>query len=524
MLRLLLPLFFAIEFAIGLPIAAADSPGSAPSPPPNLVVFLVDDLGWQDVSVPMGPETTQFNRRYRTPNLERLAERGVVFTNAYSSSPVCTPTRTSLMTGRHPARNGITYWTLQKDRDTSAKHPRLRNPEWRLTGLDETDVTLPKLLRDVGYRTVHVGKAHFGAVGTPGADPVNLGFETNIAGHGPGGPGSFYGVHDFGAMKRDGKTGPSVWDVPGLEAHHGQDVYLTEVLAERAADEVAKSKTDPRPLFLHFAPYAVHAPIMVNPRYATNYEDLDPREAAYATMIETMDAALGTVLAALEAAGLAENTIVVFASDNGGLSAHARGGAPHTHNAPLRSGKGSAYEGGVRIPMAIAGSPATGLHADGRRVDTPVTTTDLFPTLLELAGVAIPAEHAATLDAISITGLLEEREAAEPPAFDRGLAWHMPHQWGAKGPGIEPFTSWRRGDWKLLYFHDGPRIELYDLAADLGETTDLAASRPEVARRLLLELDAWMTATGANLSIDLATGEPITRPAAFAASIAPAEE
>ena len=174
--------------------------------------------------------------------------------------------------------------------------------------------------------------------------------------------------------------------------------------------------------------------------------------------------------------------------------------------------------------MAIAGSPATGLHADGRRVDTPVTTTDLFPTLLELAGVAIPAEHAATLDAISITGLLEERTAAEPPAFDRGLAWHMPHQWGAKGPGIEPFTSWRRGDWKLLYFHDGPRIELYDLAADLGETTDLAASRPEVARRLLLELDAWMTATGANLSIDLATGEPITRPAAFAASIAPAEE
>ena len=128
MLRLLLPLFFAIEFAIGLPIAAADSPGSAPSPPPNLVVFLVDDLGWQDVSVPMGPETTQFNRRYRTPNLERLAERGVVFTNAYSASPVCTPTRTSLMTGRHPARNGITYWTLQKDRDTSAKHPRLRNP------------------------------------------------------------------------------------------------------------------------------------------------------------------------------------------------------------------------------------------------------------------------------------------------------------------------------------------------------------------------------------------------------------
>ncbi len=512
-----IPLLAVTALATAAASGAEEELVSCGDPPPNLVVFLVDDLGWQDVSVPMGPETTEFNRRYRTPNLERLAAEGVLFTDAYAACPVCTPTRTSLMTGRHPARNHITYWTLHADRDTSARHPRLTNPTWRLTGLDEADTTLPKLLREAGYHTVHVGKAHFGAVGTPGADPVNLGFETNIAGHGPGGPGSYYGVHDFGAMKRDGKTGPSVWDVPGLDEFHGKEVYLTEVLAEKAAEEIRKAHEDGRPFYLNFAPYAVHAPIMANPRHLDHYEELDRREAAYATMIESVDAALGSILAALEETGEAKDTIVVFASDNGGLSAHARGGTPHTHNAPLRSGKGSAYEGGVRIPMVIAG-PGCGLHADGRRIATPVTTTDLFPTLLEFAGVTIPAEHAATLDAASIAGFLRDGQSA-PPAADRGLAWHMPHFWGVNGPGIEPFSSWRRGNWKLLYFHDGPRVELYDLASDLGETRDVMSVHPELVSELLRELDAWMIATGADLSIVTATGESVPRPAAYAAAL-----
>ncbi len=228
---------------------------------------------------------------------------------------------------------------------------------------------------------------------------------------------------------------------------------------------------------------------------------------------------MGHRIRGLERHGLAENTIVVFASDNGGLSAHARGGTPHTHNAPLRSGKGSAYEGGVRIPMVVAGSASTGLHADGRRVSTPVTTTDLFPTLLECASVEIPDAHASTVDATSLVGLLRADAAGAPPSADRGLAWHMPHQWGAKGPGIEPFTSWRRGPWTLLYFHDGPRIELYDLSADLGETSDLAEARPEIVRALLLELDAWIEASQAKLSTELATGRSIPRPATVADSM-----
>jgi arylsulfatase A-like enzyme len=510
---------FAFPTLLGLILLtmAAGPIENADPPRPNVVVFMVDDLGWQDVSLPLGPETTDFNRRYRTPNLERLASRGVVFTDAYAASPVCTPTRTSLMTGRHPGRSGITYWTLYADRDNSTKHPRLKSPPWRLEGLSSDDTTLPGLLQESGYRTIHIGKAHFGAIGTSGADPTNLGFETNIAGHAAGGPGSFYGIHDFGANKRQGKTGPSVWDVPGLDEYHGQDVFLTDVLAEEAEKEIRKKTADGRPFFLHFAPYAVHAPIMANPRHLEHYEGIDRREAAYATMIESADAALGRILDTLDELKLTDDTIVIFASDNGGLSAHARGGQPHVHNAPLRSGKGSAYEGGVRVPMVISGPGRNEIHADGRRISTPVTVIDLFPTVLELTNTPLPAEHAPTVDAESLVGLLRAGGDTEVPSKDRGLAWHMPHQWGASGPGIEPFTSFRRGKWKILYFHDGPRIELYDLANDLGETKNLAEEHPDIVQDLLLALEAWYVDTGATISIDSRTNQPVRRPAAHAA-------
>ena len=500
---------------LAIPVILIATPLLAEEPSPNVVVFMVDDLGWQDVSHPFGPEITPLNRRYHTPNLERLALRGTTFTDAYAASPVCTPTRTAFLTGRHPARTGITYWTLHADRDTSAAHPRLRNPPWRLQGLAEGDVTLPSIFERAGYRTVHLGKAHFGAIGTSGADPTRLGFETNIAGHGPGGPGSFYGIHDFGARKRQGKTGPSVWDVPGLDRYHGRDVHLTEVLAEEAVAEIRRSEDDPRPFLIHFAPYAVHAPIMANHRHLHRYAELHPREAAYATMIETTDAALGRILDTLDDLGLEDDTIVVFTSDNGGLSAHARGGPAHRHNAPLRSGKGSAYEGGVRVPLVIAGPSRLRMIGEGRRVSIPVSVIDLFPTLLELAGIEMPIEHAPTVDGHALTKVLRT-EGETDGLQDRGLAWHMPHQWGASGPGIEPFTSYRRGIWKILYFHDGPRVELYDLQTDLGEARDLAAERPEVTRRLLRELDGWIDRIGADLSIDIESERPIPRPAEFA--------
>ena len=489
---------------------------------PNVVVFMVDDLGWQDLSLPLGPEITPFNRRYRTPNVQRLAASGVTFTDAYAASPVCTPTRTAFMTGSHPARTGITYWTLRADADTSSRHPRLRQPEWRTRGLDDQDTTLPRLLGDAGYRTIHVGKAHFGAIGTPGEDPTKLGFDVNVAGHAAGGPGSFYGIHDFGAMKRRGKEGPSVWDVPGLESVHGRDVYLTEVLAERAVEEIDRSVEEGDPFFLHFAPYAVHAPIMANHRHLDHYPNLDPREAAYATMIESMDDALGRILDRLEEHGIRERTIVVFASDNGGLSAHGRGGRAHEHNAPLRSGKGSAYEGGVRVPLVVSTIDDPG--PQGRRVATPVSIIDLFPTILEWTSTSTPPEHLDSIDGMSITGLLDDQPGTSDPTNDRLLAWHMPHQWGVQGPGIEPFTSIRRGHWKLIYLHDGPRIELYDLSIDLSEWNDLAAERPDVAHRLLTDLDDWIEETGADLSIDVETDQAIMAPREFAKAILPTQD
>ncbi len=472
---------------------------------PNIVVFIVDDLGWQDCSVPMHTERTPFNDRYRTPSLERLAERGVIFRNGYAAAPVCTPTRVALMTGQCPARTHVTYWTLNKDTDTSRPRDDIAAPAWNLNGLQPGAPTLPGLLRDAGYHTMHVGKAHFGARDTPGADPTNLGFDVTVAGHAAGAPGSYYGIHDFRAGKRSGNPDQaSVWDVPGLEPYHGEEIYLTEALTIEATRLLREAAAMHKPFFLDFAPYAVHAPIMVNERYAEQYEGIDPREQAYATMIETVDTALGSILDTLDDLGLTDNTIIVFTSDNGGLSAHARGGEPHTHNAPLRSGKGSAYEGGTREPWVIAWP---GVTDDAGARTEPIITQDLFPTLLAAAGVALPADH--TIDGIDLGPLLRQ----EPwPHADRVLGWNQPHQWGASGPGIWPFTSIRVGDEKLIYFHAKRHFELYDLDQDIGETHDLAGEHPERVRELATIMQQWIDETGAQLSIDKATGEEIKGP------------
>lgn len=485
------------------------SPGLEPDGRPNVVLFLVDDLGWQDTSLPLHDEPTPFNARYRTPNLERLAARGVRFTQAYASAPVCTPTRTSILTGRSPGQNRITFWTLHRDRDTSKAHPLLAAPAWRMNGLGAEDVTLPALLREAGYRTIHVGKAHFGAHGTSGADPRALGFDVNVAGHASGGPASFLGQHHFSLAGRRGEppgSSSSVWDVPGLEAYHGKDIYLTEALAREAVQAVREAAEDGVPFFLNFAPYAVHAPLMANERYLERYADLPPEEAAYATMVETVDAALGAILDLLEELDLADDTVFVYSSDNGGLSAHARSGPPHVHNAPLRSGKGSAYEGGTRVPTVIAWP---GVARPGARCDVPIVSHDLFPTILASAGVPIPAEHAPTVEGSDLAPLLRG-----DPGFEEGraLCWNQPHQWGASGPGIHPFSSIRQGDWKLLYFHAERRFELYNLAHDVGETRDLAATEPERVGELAGALDAWIERVGAQLSVDRETGREVERP------------
>ncbi|MFG0258761.1 MAG: sulfatase-like hydrolase/transferase, partial [Phycisphaerales bacterium JB041] len=494
---------------------------------PNIILFIVDDLGWQDTSVPFHTERTPLNDRYRTPNLEALAARGTKFTNAYASAPVCTPTRTSILTGKAPARTHITYWTLHKDTDTSRHRDDIAAPAWSLNGLQpgEHDL-LPEILRGAGYRTIHVGKAHFGVHDSPGGDPTNLGFTVNIAGHASGGPASYYGLDHFTVAGRQGKpphSNPSVWDIPGLDAYHGHDIYLTEALAIEASRAIYDSVEAGEPFYMNFAPYAVHAPIMGNRKYEPNYPDLDERERAYASMVETYDAALGALVTTLEEAGQLDNTVIIFTSDNGGLSAHARGAAPdgntaHTHNAPLRSGKGSAYEGGTRVPTIIAWPGVTDTGAAERSnavVDTPIVSHDLFPTIVSLAGIAGDFEHG--IDGRDLTPLLTNR----PHLFDstRTLGWNQPHQWGASGPGIWPFTGIRRGEWKLLYFHAGRRFELYNLAADIGETFDLAGEAPTLVSIMADAMTAWIDSTDAQLSIDRSTGNEIERPDTVAAAL-----
>lgn len=496
---------------------------------PNIVLFLVDDLGWQDTSVPLHSQATPFNRFYRTPHMEELAARGTLFTSAYAASPVCTPTRTSIMTGRHPARTRITDWTLLPDvQEQKRTRPGLSvtAPDWNVRGLQPPDTTLPRLLQAAGYRTIHVGKAHFGALGTPGADPASLGFDVNVAGYAAGAPGSYYSEERYG---NTGKEGP--WGVPGLQEYYGTDTYLTDALTQEAAEAIEEVvRAGEQPFFLNMAHYAVHAPIQPDSQYVGPYRrEAGATEAAYASMVEGYDASLGALLEKLRALGVAERTLVLFMSDNGGLSAHARGQTPmgtgpNTHNLPLKSGKGSAYEGGLRVPMIVAwAAPSADAPvqerlpiAAGGRTGAPVASHDFFPTLLEAAGAGVPPGYA--LDGQSFAPLLGETPspgAATPGAATRDTThfWHYPHLWGPRGPGLEPFTAVRAGPWKLIYFYDdGGTYELYHLGRDLGETTDLFEARPAVARRLARQLRAWMKRVGAQTPRERETGAPVALP------------
>lgn len=486
--------------------ASAPSPTAPPRSQPNFIVFLVDDLGWQDISLPLHDVPTPLNERYRTPNVERLAAQGMTFTQAYASAPVCTPTRTSLITGRSPARNHITYWTLNADSDTSAPFPGLLPPAWDVNGLQPDDITLPALLSTAGYRTIHVGKAHFGALGTPGSDPTNLGFDVNVAGHGAGAPASYLASESF---SRD-----SVWDVPGLESWHGGDGFLTEALSAEALAAVRAAVAAGQPFFLNMAPYAVHTPIMANPRHVGDYPGLPPVEAAYASMVAGVDRALGELLDLLDELGIADETVVIFTSDNGGLSAHGRAGEPHTHNAPLCSGKGSYYEGGLRVPAVVRWP---GVTEAGARSTVPIITHDLFQTLLAMADVSLEPEQRGALDGQDITPLLTGGASGASDFSSRPLLWHQPHYWGIPGPGIEPFSAMRQGRWKLIYRHLDRGFELYDLQDDLGERHDLSRSRPQLTRQLAGEMTRQLQRADAQMSLDEESGETVQWPSeAFA--------
>ncbi|MCA8973790.1 MAG: sulfatase [Planctomycetes bacterium] len=466
------PILSLLLLPLLLPACRTDP---APARRPNLVVFLVDDLGWQDLSEPFHSERTTWNERYRTPNVERLCRQGIKFTQAYAHC-VCTPTRVSLMTGINPARHRVTHWTLRRNTATDPELEGMRRPQWNVNGLScdagtERAIAAPTLaqrLAAVGYRTILAGKAHFGAIDTPGADPRNLGFHVNIAGHAAGAPSSYLARQNFLREQRD-----TIWQVPGLERYHGQDLFLTEVLTTEAIAAAQLGVAAGEPFFLYLAHYAVHTPLDADDRFVQRYRDagLPEPEARYAALIEGVDRSLGRVLDWLDRAGIAGDTIVMFTSDNGGLSAHTRAGPKHGHNSPLRSGKGSAYEGGVRVPLAVRWP---GRIAADQVATLPVSVDDVLPTLCELVGADSDCPDGRSYAAC----LLGADQTPHP------LLWHSPHFWGARGPGIEPYSAVRDGDHKLIWFYREQRAELYDVRRDPGETTDLAPSQPELTARL----------------------------------------
>lgn len=488
----------------------------AANPPPNVVLFLVDDMGWQDTSVPFHSEVTPLNRKFHTPSMERLAAAGTKFTQAYACS-VCSPTRVSLMTGLNAARHKVTNWTLRKDAAPDAKHPMLQPPAWNVNGLSPDPATpravcaptLAQLLREAGYRTIHAGKAHFGAMDTPGADPRNLGFEVNIAGHAAGGPGSYLGEQNFSGAWRKADR---VWDVPGLEQHHGKDIFLTEALTIEANKAMDQAVADKKPFFLYMAHYAVHVPFALDKRFYQKYRDagLDNTEAMYAALVEGMDKSLGDLMANLDRHGIASNTIVLFMSDNGGLSVHGRGGTPNTHNAPLSSGKGSAREGGVRVPMLVKWP---GVTAPGSVCKQYVMIEDFLPSILEMTGASAKVKKLPRVDGVSFAPLLRGGTKAARYPRNRALYWHYPNVWGPKGPGIGPSSAIRRGDWKLIYYHTDRRCELFNLAADLGEEHDLIGTERAKAKELAAALTRWLKETKSQMPTDKQTGKPVELPA-----------
>ena len=454
---------------------------------PNFVFFLVDDLGWKD----LGCYGSTF---YETPNIDRLAAEGMRFTNAYAACPVCSPTRASIMTGKYPARIRLTNWI------PGARPGKLLSAEYfHYMKLEE--VTLAEALKEAGYRTCFVGKWH---LGNEPYYPEKQGFDVNIGGNDAGSPPTYFYPYQRGSRS-----------IPGLEEGKAGE-YLTDRLTDESLKLIEQSKGQPFLLYLSY--YAVHIPLEAKKELAERYKakaqrlgleskphfaaDEDwPKTAAgdekwrktlktrilqdhavYAAMIESVDESVGRVMRKLDDLGIADNTIIFFMSDNGGLATAE--GQP-TCNLPLRGGKGWLYEGGIREPMLVKWPSAV---KPGSTCDEPVTSIDFYPTMLEMAG--LPPKPQQHMDGESMVPLLKGTGRQKRQA----IYWHYPH-YSNQGGG--PGGAVRVGDFKLIESYEDNRAELYNLRADLGEQHDLTAQMPEKAAELRRLLHEWRQEVGA---------------------------
>ena len=441
----------------------------------NFVFFLVDDLGWAD----LGAYGSQF---HETPNIDALAKSGTRFTQGYAACPVCSPTRASILTGRHPVRVDVTDW-IPGMATTRAKNPRFQHVNDR-DSLALKEVTIAELLKKSGYQTFFAGKWHLGKTGSL---PTDQGFEINVGGFHVGSPpGGYY----------------SPWKNPHLKS--GQEgEYLTERLTDESI-RFLENRDASRPFFLYLSYYNVHTPIQpyrkridhfrrkAEQQFDSPSEPLEEHRgqsrtrqdnADYASMVAAVDDSVGTILGKLEALDLTDDTVVIFFSDNGGLCTKPRPGP--TSNLPLRSGKGWLYEGGIREPMLIR---APGVSQAVGQCDEPVVSMDFFPTILDLAG--IPQRPDLHADGISLTPLLRGERRASRPLF-----WHYPHYHGSTWT---PGAAVRDGDWKLIELYEFDEVELYNLKDDLGERVELSKKHPQTTRRLRQLLREWQEGMGAS--------------------------
>ena len=432
--------------------------------PQNIVLFLIDDLGWMDLGC-------QGSTYYQTPNVDKLAAEGVRFTDAYAACAVCSPTRASILTGKYPARLLLTDWLPSGRWKPSSKLIEGR----KIRGLPLEEYTLAETLRDAGYQTIHIGKWHLGS--EPFCLPQHHGFNINIAGNAHGAPGQYFFPYQ------------GDWSIPTTPLRATWNVlpdgkpgeYLTSRLTDEAITIIEKS--DDKPFFLYFPHYGVHTPLEAPEELTKKYERIPQHQQqgkpVYAAMVESIDQSVGRVLDALKSAGKTNDTVIIFTSDNGGFY-------KATSNAPLRANKGAYYEGGIRVPLIIKWP---GLSQPGRVIHEPVITNDLYPTCLAAAGLSMdPHQH---MDGENLTPLLHKTETLSRDS----LFWHFPHY--NKHPSSHPSSVIRKGHWKLIESFDPATVELYNLAEDLGETCDLAEVELKRRGSLLRELEAWRQTVGA---------------------------
>jgi arylsulfatase A-like enzyme len=428
---------------------------------PNVVLILIDDLGRNDLGC-------YGSTYYRTPHIDRLAAEGLKFTDAYDACPVCSPTRASILTGKYPARLHLTDWLPGRpDRpDQRLLRPTIRQQ------LPLEEITLAEALKAAGYATASIGKWHLGGTGF---GPQQQGFDVNVAGDQSGSPGSYFAPF----KTRQGGI------MPGLEqAPDGE--YLTDRLTADAERFIEANRD--RPFFLYLPHYAVHIPLRARAEIIAKYKaggrPGTQNNPIYAAMIESVDEGVGRVVKKLDELGLAQKTLVIFTSDNGGLSVLEGPNTPSTTNAPLREGKGFLYEGGIRAPLLVKWP---GVTRAGATCNVPVSTIDFFPTVLDVCGVTSDARP----DGVNLVPVLKGGTLSRD-----ALYWHYPHY---SNQGGRPGGAVRAGDYKLIEFYEQGCQELYDVRRDIGEARNLAADKPDVVRELASKLDAWRRAVGAQM-------------------------